>query len=309
LNSSPQSVFINSFIFLTSHLGIRLEKVERIVIFDEVTKMPNERENYEGIVKRELKEEWCDYIRREYEFSMAVCRSLASDFETFMKEARGELKEGQLFYRAVKSNIPPGVKTDEMSFKTVKLTIFSEDDVEDAKKSQKELLKNRIVRLTNEALEQGTLLTQADLSILLNASIKTIGRHIKQLLEEDIIVPTRGNRMDIGPGTSHKAKIVELYLKGYEFTDIKRNTRHSSESIARYLKEFARVAALHKEGYSLGQIRRITEHSERLVKEYLGLYERYKNDEDCKQRLGEILSRYSREKNLGVERARAMEVM
>ena len=49
---------------------------------------------------------------------------------------------------------------------------------------------------------------------------------------------TRGNRMDIGPGTSHKAKIVELYLKGYEFTDIKRNTRHSSESIARYLKEF-----------------------------------------------------------------------
>ena len=43
--------------FLTSHLGIRLEKkVERIIIFDEVTKMPNERENYEGIVKRGLKE-------------------------------------------------------------------------------------------------------------------------------------------------------------------------------------------------------------------------------------------------------------
>ena len=55
--------------------------------------MPNERENYEGIVKRGLKEEWCGYIRREYEFSMAVCRSLASDSETFMKEARGELKE------------------------------------------------------------------------------------------------------------------------------------------------------------------------------------------------------------------------
>ena len=54
----------------------------------------------------------------------------------------------------------------------------------------------------------------------------------------------------------------------------------------------------------MGQIRRITEHSERLVKEYLGLYERYKNAEDCKQRLEEILSRYSREKNLR-ERARA----
>ena len=85
------------FYFLTSHLGIRLEKVECIVISDEVTKMPNERENYEGIVKRGLKEEWCDYIRREYEFSMAVCRSLASDFETFMKEARGELMKTEQF--------------------------------------------------------------------------------------------------------------------------------------------------------------------------------------------------------------------
>jgi len=45
-------------------LGIRLEKVECIVISDKVTKMPNERENYEGIVKRGLKEEWCGYIRR-----------------------------------------------------------------------------------------------------------------------------------------------------------------------------------------------------------------------------------------------------
>ena len=65
-----------------------------------------------------------------------------------------------------------------------------------------------VVRLTDEAFGQGTLLTQADLSILLNESIKTIGRYIKQLLEEDIIVPTRRNRMEIGPGTSHKVKIV-----------------------------------------------------------------------------------------------------
>jgi len=43
--------------------------------------MPNERENYEGIVKRGVKEEWCDYIRRKYGFPMAVCRSLASDIE------------------------------------------------------------------------------------------------------------------------------------------------------------------------------------------------------------------------------------
>jgi len=37
-----------------------------------------------------------------------------------------------------------------MSFKTVKLTILLQDDVGGAKKSQKEPLNNRIVRLTNE---------------------------------------------------------------------------------------------------------------------------------------------------------------
>ncbi|RJS71130.1 DUF1670 domain-containing protein, partial [Methanophagales archaeon] len=83
---------------------------------------------------------------------------------------------------------------------------------------------------------------------------------------------------------------------GYEFTDIKRNTRHSSDSIARYLKEFSRVAALHNEGYNINQIRVITEHSERLVREYQGLYERYKEEEDCNQRLGEILNRYAGKK-------------
>ena len=61
-----------------------LEKEKNIVIFDRVTKMPNERENYVGIVKRGLKEEWGGYLRREYEFSLSICRSLASDIEVFV---------------------------------------------------------------------------------------------------------------------------------------------------------------------------------------------------------------------------------
>ena len=58
--------------------------------------MHDKRENYAGIVKSGVKEEWCGYIRREYEFSIAVCRSLASDIEAFVNEVRGKLKEGQL---------------------------------------------------------------------------------------------------------------------------------------------------------------------------------------------------------------------
>jgi hypothetical protein len=61
-----------------------MERDKCIVIFDRVTKMPNKRENYVGIVERGLKEEWGGYLRSEYEFSMAICRSLASDIEVFV---------------------------------------------------------------------------------------------------------------------------------------------------------------------------------------------------------------------------------
>jgi Protein of unknown function (DUF1670) len=52
------------------------------------------------------------------------------------------------------------------------------------------------------------------------------------------LVPTRGKWKDIGLGVSHKKKILELYLKCYEYTEIKRKTRHTGEAIMRYVKDF-----------------------------------------------------------------------
>lgn len=137
-------------------------------------------------------------------------------------------------------------------------------------------------------MDQGALLTQADLSIILAESLRTVVWRVKELEDENVIVPTRGNRMDIGPRISHKTKIVELYLKGYEFTEIKRRTKHSSESIPRYFKEFSRTLALHERGHNTHEIRMITQHSEKVVKEYIDLYELYKDNAEYKDRLEEI---------------------
>jgi len=253
--------------------------------------MSTEKKNYLGISKRDISQELFHFLKTDYGFPNAICRSLVNDFQMFNDMySTSKILDGQLLYRAVSSNVSHGTPVDDMKLNTIRLTLMSKDDIKAAIKSQDELLKNRIVRLANEALDQGVYLTQADLSIILGESIKTISRHCKQLKDEDIIVPTRGNRMDIGPGTSHKTKIVEMYLKGYEFTDIKRNTRHSSESIMRYLNEFSRCAILYNEKYSLNQIRIITEHSERLVKEYVELYKQMKCNKECKDRLVELLN-------------------
>ena len=52
-------------------------------------------------------------------------------------------------------------------------------------------------------------------------------------------MPTRGQIRDIGPGVSHKARVVQLYLWGLQFTEIERRTRHSEDSIRRYLFDVA----------------------------------------------------------------------
>ncbi|WP_235283600.1 MULTISPECIES: DUF1670 domain-containing protein [unclassified Methanosarcina] len=42
---------------------------------------------------------------------------------------------------------------------------------------------------------------------------------------------------------------MELYLKGYEYTEIKRKTKHSGEAIMRYVKDFERILVLTEEGF------------------------------------------------------------
>lgn len=81
--------------------------------------------------------------------------------------------------------------------------------------------------------------------------------------------------------------IVELYLKGYEYTEIERRTRHTGQSIKRYIIGFSKVVMLHSKGYNVNQIRELTNTTEKVVKEYLELYQKY--GEISKERMDQLL--------------------
>jgi Protein of unknown function (DUF1670) len=144
-----------------------------------------------------------------------------------------------------------------------------------------------MLRITQEARDQNALLTIKDLVKLLKSSYGTIKRDLKYFREKDLYVPLRGMVKDIGP-SSHKSKIVELYLKGYTPTEIQRSTRHSLKSIERYIKDFSRVSILTQRKESIDNIRLIVGISERLIKEYQELFKKYK-DGDHKQRVEELI--------------------
>src|SRR5919106_1777952 len=62
---------------------------------------------------------------------------------------------------------------------------------------------------------QGGLLTVEDLAFLTCSSPATVNRDLAECRVNDIAVPTRGQIRDIGPGVSHKAQVVQLYLLAF----------------------------------------------------------------------------------------------
>jgi uncharacterized protein YerC len=210
----------------------------------------------------------------------------------FVNETFGEkLHEGQIVFHAAAASEPPGKRISETKTVPVHLTFHDRNDMQVlSDKGTSGLRKHKIIRMAHEALEQGGLLTQEDLAVLLCSSRRTIRRDVKELKSQGIEVPTRGTLQDIGPGVTHKSKVVKMWLEGYEYTDIERKTGHSGVSVQRYLAGFSKVIRFHSKGYSVPEIRELTDMSERLIKDYLDLYETCKDLPESQSRLQQILA-------------------
>lgn len=192
---------------------------------------------------------------------------------------------GQISFLAVAADNPSGRPVAACRRQRVRLTLDSADDAEAWRTDLASMRRLRIQRLTEEAYEQGGLLTHEDLARLLCSSLATIKRDVAALRATGLTVPTRGQVKDMGKGVSHKAQIVADFLADYSFTDIQRRRYHSLASIERYVRDFSRVVRLSAKSLSVADIRRATGLSERLIQEYLTLYEAASPHSQTVQRL------------------------
>jgi len=260
-------------------------------------------EEYISVFKRQLSQQLYQEFCSEYAFPRAVSRSLSELFSGYIDLYFGTQRgEGQIIFHGICKDVPPGVRVEQMDLKAVRLTLYDPQDC--VCKDQKALLKRRILRISGEAFVQGVLLTQADLSMLLGQSLRTIMRYIRELESDGETLPTRGKWKDIGPGVSHKKRIVELYVKGDEYTDIGRKTKHSSEAIMRYIKDFARVLVLQEAGYSRDEIRVVSGLSQKVLGEYLELIEAY-TGEAYEERLEQLRGIYRKKTSWPGSRGKA----
>lgn len=209
-------------------------------------------------------------------------------------EAAGRLRPGQIRQVIAAAGAPHGRPLSQTDMVEVIWTLDAgEEDLEVLREHGREALRRvRILRLAEEAQDQGGDPTQEDLAKALSVSVRTIRSDIAALTAAGYYVPTRGKLQGVGRGQSHKVLIVELYLKHHTYTEIMRRTRHSAYAIKRYIQTFGRVVMLAGKGLHSQGIAHAVGISERLAQEYLSLYQRY-NLPEYRDRLTEIVQMIS----------------
>ncbi len=184
-------------------------------------------------------------------------------------------KDGQVRYQCVAITAGAGRKLTECPLVPTALSVI---DVEKDREVLREqgavaLRQSKLMRIAEEARDQGGVLTQEDLGVLLCCDERTIRRDIKDLRAKGIHVPTRGYVQDIGPTLTHKAQAIRHWLQGKEPVAVARAINHSLTAVERYLEDFKRVAFLTMKDLDEVAIARAANLSPALVKTYLAMYQ------------------------------------
>ena len=186
------------------------------------------------------------------------------------------LRYGQLVWMAVPIDEFPqrGKSIVQTRMKPVILTYLAAEDIESIQHgfTSRQLRINRMVRWCQQAYDQGALLTQLDLAVLLNVCDAVVSDYVNEYQRTSgKILPTRGNIHDLSGAITHKPEIITYYLQGHLTPTIARKTRHSKEAVDRYIRDYESVKIVRKATENIDEISQITHLSKRVVSQYLDL--------------------------------------
>lgn len=204
------------------------------------------------------------------------------------------LQDGQIVFHAVSANAPSGVPIEKCpKLRVVLRHLDRKEDIETLKRhGAAAKRRQQIMRTAVEAYEQGALLTQEDLALLLDSNVRTIRSDMRKLREEEqIVVPTRGTVRDIGPGVTHKHKAVQLWLSGKEALEVALKLSHSLTAVERYIQTFCRVVYAQQKMRNMLKTAMVVGISVVSANDYFALHsELVKDDPFYQQRLEEVLA-------------------
>jgi hypothetical protein len=202
-----------------------------------------------------------------------------------------QIQVGQMLWRAISAEEPPGKPLEKCIYLSIRLTVHSlEEDMEVMNKYGRSAKRGQqIMRMCVEAHEQKCLLTQEDLSVILDCDVRTIREDIKLYREKyGILMPTRGTKKDIGPGITHREKAVEWYIQGKDALSIARDMNHSLKAVERYINHFCRVVFCQNNQKDVLKTALVMGISLSSVDRYLNLRNKYYGTKAYRARIDEI---------------------
>lgn len=253
------------------------------------------RDRYESLKKRDFRSALIHLLENEYKLlgSRKILELLSEDIEDLHNEYYPNISRvgnGEIIFRTTKDDGQRqsyGKKTEDYASITVKLPLITNDDIErriyykkgDKNSNYKHQNSRDIetmVRLLKSAKEQNGLLSGAELSILMNRSLGTIGKYLRiHIKETGEILPLKGYVLDQGSLPTHKGIIISLYENGESPADIVLKTSHSQEAVDRYIKQYDQIKKLLKKGLKEQVIVSITGRSLNVVRQYIKLYSNF----------------------------------
>jgi hypothetical protein len=208
-------------------------------------------------------------------FAEVMIERILETLETFLQPLP-LLKPGQLVWMAVRRD------RCKHTFESMKdtpkvpvvLDLVADEDLQ-ALAEGKTLLnvrRGRHARLLDQALAQGGVLAQSDLSVISLASQHQVRGDIEHVQQaEDRLLPYRGSVQDIGPTLSHKVDVARLLEGGCLEPEIGRKLSpvHDLRSVERYAQTYKNVLKLLDRGLAPQEISAILSLSRRLVGSYV----------------------------------------
>ena len=197
------------------------------------------------------------------------------------------LSYGQLVWMAVPIDEYPqkGKSIVKTRMKPVVLSFLAPEDIEHyySDFSSRELRIHRLVRWCYQAYDQGALLTQLDLAVLLNVRDPVVSEYVNEWQSTSgKVLPTRGNIHDLSAAITHKKEIITLYLQGHLTPTIAAKTKHSKEAVDRYIHDYESVKIVRTATDDIDKISQITKLSKRVISQYLDLIPQHSlNDIDA----------------------------
>jgi hypothetical protein len=206
-----------------------------------------------------------------------LCAEMILEVLSQHMQAREYVSHGSMLWMAVGVDDPPKHRQliADCQLVPVVLEVSNHEDIQMRldRKSPKERLKKKAVRLCQQAYEQGGLLSNCDLAELLNVNDSTISTVLVEYERQtNKVLPRRATLHDVGTGLTHKRIIChKRFIEGKEPHLVARETYHSLEAVDRYLGQYDRVRHCRLQGMTPEETAHVLNCTKSLVDEYLAI--------------------------------------